>query len=48
MWCTVGWPQVHAESGPGQFELVLSHAEALEAADQVLLAKETIVAIAQR
>ncbi len=40
--------QVHKESAPGQFEIVLGHLPALEAADQLLLAKQAIVAVSQR
>jgi glutamine synthetase len=40
--------QMHKESAPGQFEIVLGHLPALEAADGLLLAKQAIVAVAQR
>lgn len=40
--------QLHKESAPGQFEIVLGHLPALEAADGLLLAKQAIVAIAHR
>lgn len=40
--------QLHKESAPGQFEIVLGHLPALEAADGLLLAKQAIAAIAHR
>lgn len=40
--------QVHKESAPGQFELVLQHLPALQAADGLLLAKQAIVVVAHR
>lgn len=38
---------LHAESGTGQFEIVWSHQEALQAADFHCVAKETILAVAR-
>lgn len=40
--------QVHKEAGPGQFEIALGHWWALEACDLLVLARETIVAVAHR
>lgn len=40
--------QLHKESAPGQFEIVLGHRPLLEAVDGLLLARETIAAIARR
>jgi len=40
--------QVHAESAPGQFEVVLPHGEVLEAVDTLVLARETLDAVAAR
>eukprot|EP00200_Dunaliella_tertiolecta_P019124 CAMPEP_0202402976 /NCGR_PEP_ID=MMETSP1128-20130828/4623_1 /ASSEMBLY_ACC=CAM_ASM_000463 /TAXON_ID=3047 /ORGANISM="Dunaliella tertiolecta, Strain CCMP1320" /LENGTH=523 /DNA_ID=CAMNT_0049007133 /DNA_START=152 /DNA_END=1723 /DNA_ORIENTATION=- len=40
--------QYHAESGPGQFEIVTSHFEALEAADKLLFTREAIVGVAAK
>eukprot|EP00976_Prorocentrum_cordatum_P042877 869209-Prorocentrum_minimum.AAC.1 len=38
--------QMHAESAPGQFEVVTAHKPALEAADQLLYTREAICAVA--
>ncbi|PRW21027.1 ligase [Chlorella sorokiniana] len=40
--------QLHCESGPGQFELALSHAPALQAADGLLFALEAVSAVAAK
>jgi glutamine synthetase len=40
--------QLHAESGPGQFEIPVYHREALAAADQQIVFRETVRAVAQR
>ena len=40
--------QMHKESGPGQFEVVLGHLPVMEAVDGLLFAREAIVAVAQR
>eukprot|EP00850_Spirogloea_muscicola_P001872 SM000007S20832 [mRNA] locus=s7:403188:408933:- [translate_table: standard] len=39
--------QVHSESGHGQFECALAHEEALQAADNLLYAKEAITAVSR-
>ena len=41
-------PQPRAETGPAQFEIVISHEPALQAADSIMLAKEAIKLIAHR
>ncbi|GAB5030175.1 glutamine synthetase [Nannochloropsis oceanica] len=40
--------QMHKESGPGQFEIVLGHRPVMTAVDGLLFAREAIVAVAQR
>jgi glutamine synthetase len=40
--------QYHPESATGQYEVVLRHAPALEAADQLLLAREAVCGVARR
>lgn len=40
--------QLHKESAPGQFELVLGHLPAMEAVDGLLLAREAVAAVAYR
>jgi glutamine synthetase len=40
--------QMHAEAGPGQFEVVTQHFPALEAADNLLLTRQAIVAVAAK
>ncbi|KAL6749003.1 glutamine synthetase I [Haematococcus lacustris] len=40
--------QYHAEAGGGQFEIVTSHFEGVEAADMLLLTRETISAVARK
>jgi glutamine synthetase len=40
--------QLHAEAGPGQFEVVLTHDEPMAAADSLLFAKEAIIAVARK
>ena len=42
----VGLVQMHAESGPGQFEIVIKHTDPLQAADHILLTREAITATA--
>ena len=39
---------VHAESGPGQFEIPVRYTDALAAADQQVMVRETVKAIAQQ
>ena len=46
----MGGPEVyqfHAESGPGQFEIATAPYGPLEAADKLLLTRETIAAVAR-
>lgn len=40
--------QMHKESGPGQFEVVLGHGPVITAVDGLLFAREAIVAVAHR
>lgn len=40
--------QVHAESGPGQYEIATRYSPALEAADALVFRKETICSVARR
>jgi len=40
--------QLHAESAPGQFELVLAHGNPLAMADRVIVCRETITACARK
>lgn len=40
--------QMHCESGGGQFELAVGHFPCLEAADKLLLLRETVSAIADK
>eukprot|EP00271_Cylindrocystis_brebissonii_P002922 TRINITY_DN13675_c0_g1_i1.p1 TRINITY_DN13675_c0_g1~~TRINITY_DN13675_c0_g1_i1.p1 ORF type:complete len:850 (+),score=166.67 TRINITY_DN13675_c0_g1_i1:407-2956(+) len=40
--------QMHPESGPGQHEIAYAHRPAVEAADSVLLLRETVCALAQK
>ncbi|CAL5223477.1 g6000 [Coccomyxa viridis] len=40
--------QLHAESGPGQFEIVTGHKEAMEATDALLYTREAICAVAAK
>lgn len=44
----VGVEQMHKESGPGQYEVVLGHRSVMEAVDGLLFAREAIVAVAYR
>ncbi|CAK9263231.1 unnamed protein product [Sphagnum jensenii] len=44
----IGIEQMHCESGGGQFEMAMSHAPCLSAADNLLLIREAIIAIAQK
>ncbi|KAK3241845.1 hypothetical protein CYMTET_48429 [Cymbomonas tetramitiformis] len=40
--------QLHPESAPGQFEIVTAHLPAMQAADSLLLTRETIAAVAAK
>jgi glutamine synthetase len=40
--------QLHAESGKGQFELVLGHTISTKAADNLVYTRETVRAIARK
>ena len=40
--------QMHAESGPGQFEVATGHADPMTAADQLLLTREAVTCIPAR
>lgn len=40
--------QLHAEGGGGQFELAMAHADALDAADALVLQREAVVDTAAR
>ena len=40
--------QLHKESGPGQFEIVLGHCPVLDSVDNLLLAREAVTAVAHR
>ncbi|CAK9206683.1 unnamed protein product [Sphagnum troendelagicum] len=44
----IGIEQMHCESGGGQFEMAMSHVPCLSAADNLLLIREAIIAIAQK
>ncbi|CAM6039601.1 unnamed protein product [Sphagnum compactum] len=44
----IGIEQMHCESGGGQFEMAMSHVPCLSAADNLLLIREAVIAIAQK
>lgn len=46
--CAGKMSQMHCESGGGQFEMVVSHSPCLRAADNLLLLREAVTAVANK